>query len=491
MASSTSMPILCWLPDETFFSLCSRQHAALGFSDFERTSQLLFGEPRCGVHDLPGHLDAWAKRQPPTVRQDPIEKIVFGRTVLGFYRPFLTPERAQGTVWALQAASMRSLKFKLGLLTSRFRAEHPLKMCRTCISEDRARHGVAYWHQVHQWPGVWLCPHHGELLQVDTRREAAGMRYAWCLPSPEHLRCLVDEALLRTHSPPWAALDRMANMVQCITSLSPTTFLDPEMLVRAYRHSMLRHGLQSSSGRMNHVGMGRWISRALAPLAAVPELHTLAKSPEKAAQHFARVFHRPESACHPLRHIALMSALFEDWADFWQIYNGLIGDSEGRQPIRAVLKTPPKRGSGAMHSRYFELLAKGATPSSAAKLLGIEVATAQAWAAGAGLVIQRRPKKLKRQSRENLIKWLKNGMDKPLAAERSGVSVETVTRILRTEPGLGEQWHTARQRTAQRHARSSWLQAMKIHATSGRRAVRVHASAAYAWLYRNDKAWLL
>lgn len=68
------------------------------------------------------------------------------------------------------------------------------------------------------------------------------MRYAWCLPSPEHLRCLVDEALLRTHSPPWAALDRMANMVQCITSLSPTTFLDPEMLVRAYRHSMLRHG---------------------------------------------------------------------------------------------------------------------------------------------------------------------------------------------------------------------------------------------------------
>lgn len=491
-AFGLSVPSLGWLPGESFFSLCSRQHAVLGLSDAERTSHLLFGEPRGGVHDLPGHLDAWARRQPISSWKESIEKIVFDRTVLGFYRPFLTLERAQSAALELRAASMGSLKFKLGLLTSRFRAEHPLKACRTCISEDQASHSVAYWHQVHQWPGVWLCPHHGDVLQVDTQRAAAGMRYTWCLPSPNHLQHVVDETLLLSRTSPWAVLDRMANMVQSITSLGSTSFLFQETLVRAYRQGMLRQGLQSPGGRMDHEAIGRWFSQALAPLAAVPELHSLAKGPEEAAQQFTRVFHRPSNACHPLRHIAVMSALFEDWSDFWKAYEGSMKAPEpgSSSLVRDEPKVPLMHTSRAQRTQYLELLADGATPSRAAKLLGIEVATAQAWATRAGITINRRPKKLQHQSRHRLIQWLQGGMDKPTAAERSGVSIETVTRILRTEVGLSAQWHAARQKQAQTLARSSWLKALKEHGRAGRKAVRQHAPAAYAWLYRNDKEWL-
>jgi hypothetical protein len=42
------------------------------------------------------------------------------------------------------------------LLTSRFRAHHPLKACEYCFVEDVRDHGWAYWHpQVQVTPRVW------------------------------------------------------------------------------------------------------------------------------------------------------------------------------------------------------------------------------------------------------------------------------------------------------------------------------------------------
>lgn len=38
------------------------------------------------------------------------------------------------------------------------------KFCSTCRVLDRARYGIAYWHRVHQVPGIDLCPLHDEPL---------------------------------------------------------------------------------------------------------------------------------------------------------------------------------------------------------------------------------------------------------------------------------------------------------------------------------------
>ena len=59
-----------------------------------------------------------------------------------------------------------------------------------------------------------------------------------------------------------------------------------------------------------------------------------------------------------------------------------------------------------------------------------------------------------------------------------------------TEVGLHEAWAQARHTKAQEVARSVWLSAIADDRDLGVKGVRLHAPAAYAWLYRNDRDWL-
>jgi hypothetical protein len=58
------------------------------------------------------------------------------------------------------------------------------------------------------------------------------------------------------------------------------------------------------------------------------------------------------------------------------------------------------------------------------------------WAASAGISTQKRPSKIKPDMRTKMIKALRRGSDKSVAARICQVSIESVTRLLRTEVGL-------------------------------------------------------
>lgn len=157
-------PILAWLPDETLFSLVSRLNALWGANDAGRTAMLLFGSRHAGgQHDLPGHLGEFERRSQG--RLGSAADIALARTSLAFYRRFLSAQLEQGIVDEMCLGQAPHLKYRLGLLTSRFRAHHPLKACPACMEEGRERHGWAYWHVAHQHPGVWACLIHGEPLR--------------------------------------------------------------------------------------------------------------------------------------------------------------------------------------------------------------------------------------------------------------------------------------------------------------------------------------
>jgi hypothetical protein len=113
-----------------------------------------------------------------------------------------------------------------------------------------------------------------------------------------------------------------------------------------------------------------------------------------------------------------------------------------------------------------------------------------AWAAEAGIEIRRRPKTLKTLVRENLLRDLKSGMDKKAAAEKHGVSIQAITRLLQTEIGLHQSWSSARLERERTSARQKWLAAVAEVGALGTKIVRSLEPAAYAWLYRNDREWL-
>ncbi|MGB3071216.1 MAG: TniQ family protein [Ottowia sp.] len=148
----TRVPLLQWLPGETFYSLCSRHHRFSGHPISAYTTKALFGHSQAGnQHDLPSRLDSFVERV------DDAEPIARQRTLLRFYAPFHKPSVVEDAVASMRSTSVARFKYKLGILTSRFGAHHPLKACRACMASDNKNFGWATWHLDHQFPDVWVC----------------------------------------------------------------------------------------------------------------------------------------------------------------------------------------------------------------------------------------------------------------------------------------------------------------------------------------------
>lgn len=146
----------------------------------------MFGGRRTGTqHDLPSGLDAFALRTDGHLGS--AVEIARDRTMLRFYRAFLAQSEIDFAIWSMRGSSVAHLKYRLGLLTSRFRANHPLKACIACMQDDLSMHGWVYWHQVHQFPGVWICPIHALPLRTSRLKSTGVERFLWHLPAESQL----------------------------------------------------------------------------------------------------------------------------------------------------------------------------------------------------------------------------------------------------------------------------------------------------------------
>ena len=137
------------LPGETAYSWMSRFHALNGNRVSAHTSIALFGAARRGSqHDFPTHLAEFSRRS--NFAFGTAENWALERTILPYYLRPRAPHEARAALNLLVHGSSGMLKFRLGILTSSFRAHHPLKACPQCMAEQREQYGVAYWVLEHQ-----------------------------------------------------------------------------------------------------------------------------------------------------------------------------------------------------------------------------------------------------------------------------------------------------------------------------------------------------
>lgn len=469
-----STPVLTWLDDETLFSFVSRHHYFWGNSSSETTAMQFFGGDRAGCHhDLPNHLLEFGSRL--KLDAGALRKLCFERTVLKFYLPFLHEEVKDHAVASLCGHSVAHLKLRLGILTSRFRANHPLKACEHCMKED----GQPYWHLAHQFPGVWTCPRHGALLQVSTIKHNGLGRFQWCLPTPIHLSNPLREDLV----PGVDSLSALERLSQLIVQFADGGIkVDTCQLYLIYRRELARRGWLKGESSLNlSVMTGEFFSH-IKPLTAIPELSGLVPS-SSIPQQFARLFRPPRSGTHPLRHIVIIHWLFGSYEHFFREH--ACGDScEERRGAPAADLRDERR------SAAIKALESGESARVAAAKARVDVATVMAWAAAAGILLARRPKKLRGKVRERAMEMLRGGADKPVVAAKVEVSIGSITRLLFTEVGLHRAWQQARLERARVKARTSWSNALEQFGSLGMSVVRSSVPAAHAWLHRNDKQWL-
>ena len=480
------VPLLKWLPDETLFSLASRLHVLWGHPRAWQTSMLLYGAQRAGLHhDFPNALDAliWrTKGQLGTAGQ-----IARQRTLLHYYLPFIHASRIPEFVSSMCGGSVAHLKFRLGLLTSRFRANHPLKACAQCMRDDLAEHGWAYWHLQHQYPGVWICPKHAQPLSESTVKSTGVERFQWNLPSQESLRTPEYD----TRFPTIAALGSLGSLVcALVDSRAPEGWFDATRAQLAIRAQCAARGWLTSGGNLRLRAMSESYMHYCQRLRGPCELDSLPITLGGAQTQIGRLFRSMGGGTHPLRILLAVNWLYDGWEAFRVAYEVVPAVQETVLPESSVAGAGQSSDRDPRRSRLSALLRSGLSPTAAARMTGVGVDTALAWATQAGISVSRRPKTLNPPILARLIADLTEGMDKQTVAQRHGVSLQAVTRVLQTEVGLHAAWRHAMQRAAKANARSEWTTLLSDHAAMGPKLLRAMNPALYAWLYRNDRAWL-
>lgn len=485
-----SPAFLSWLPGETLFSLVSRHHCFSGHALSARTCKQFFGHERAGSqHDLPSRLFQFVARTKGCCGT--VEQVAMQHTLLAYYAAFVSPEEAENAIAAMAGDTVAHLKLRLGIVTSRFRANHPLKACEACMEEDRAAHGWAYWHLDHQYPGVWICPKHGRLLRESALKATGVERFQWHLPAQDSFFNWTSETDRAAQSELGALTSLSRQVLELASPISPRK-LDTGRLYEVYRAELLRRGWLTEGGNLRMAALAASYLEHVGHLRVVPEMDALPSTLDGAVTQLGRMLRPPRSGTHPLRHLVLINWLFGSADVFWAAYDRalhpstiLASGSHAREDALIGDASDPR------HRQLVDLLSvQEVSLRRAAKAVGVDVGTAMAWAAQAGLSTPRRPKKLVEEVRRKLIADLKMGVDKSTAAQDAGVSVGTITKLLLGEVGLHAAWCLAREQLARAAARSDWENLLRTHAELGVKLMRSLKPAAYAWLYRHDRAWL-
>lgn len=477
--------LIPWLEDETLFSWCSRYHQLTANSAAQATVAQLFGRAniRC-VDDFPTHISALAGRAGGSLGS--VEHLIQHRTILPFYLTFKSSEVGHAAVTALSGVGSSSLKYRLGLLTSGLGAAHPLKACAHCLSDDLLVHRTAYWRLPHQLPGVWVCPKHGIALQIQSRDLRPSRRFRWLLPSHIEMSSVPCVSNTAFDSPP-SLLIRMAECSLRAHAEPAARFADAGRIARAFRLQLSNRGWLTTGGSVKWKIFHDELCAFVKQSAAIPQF-ALSATPRLGQVQLARLL-AGRALTHTLRYLLWICFVFECWESFKAAFDAC--DEIPSDIAGTVTARRPGGDLSAKQVAAVEMLQSGQKSMTAiAAALGVCPSTVASWAAKAGITTARRPKKLKDDVYSQAQSLLEKGSDKQEVCACCGISVATVTRILRNVPGLQARWHSTRKEISRANARATWLLVAKSYKEAGTAARRALAPSVYAWLYRNDLIWL-
>ena len=147
-------------PDELLYSVCARYQERMMWGNQKMTLEDLFGSNTVvAVVDLPGHVDALISHLPAGHRYSS-DEIIDRHTLLPYFSPFLAASQLEGVRLAMRRGSGSGISGRAGIMASTVKTPQVLQYCPQCVEADRTAYGEAYWHRVHQLPGLTVCPHH-------------------------------------------------------------------------------------------------------------------------------------------------------------------------------------------------------------------------------------------------------------------------------------------------------------------------------------------
>jgi len=94
------------------------------------------------------------------------EYFINKNTILPLLKPFIPKNRGETVVNIMKNGSSggNNIYSEAGLAWTKFSTHKYLRYCAQCVKEDAEIYGEAYWHRLHQIPGIFVCPKHRTLI---------------------------------------------------------------------------------------------------------------------------------------------------------------------------------------------------------------------------------------------------------------------------------------------------------------------------------------
>jgi hypothetical protein len=477
----------CYVPelqqDELLYSFLARLIAYNALHDPRAYLQLLFGTRDVvpGV-DLPTRLTLLQEHLgvfSPCLSAD--ELIDVG-TLYPYHRPFLSTERHESVREILLSGGGKGLKTLMGRVANRFGANPPLRYCLSCTAEDIARNGMPYWHRSHQLPGVTCCIRHRSELVVHVFPEHSGDKRRLVLAPPrkniigEPVAC--DSAQLK-----FAILSK-----DLLDARLPVLSLEKRRHV--YVSAAMQLGFRSRGNRIDQDALATALRAYYGDFGTFSHRDRLLSSQKKPLRWLSTLLDKPARSSHPICHLLLIGFLFGSIDAFCQALRA--AEPMCCSPVDSQHQVFGGGRASEFRENHGALLRDTSISCRrAAHLLNVSVTTVVQQRRHLGVPIAERRKNLHPDRISAINMALMKGISPLSIAKQHRLSVSTVYRVRAMLPGLAETHAKSQHARELEMRRSEWTLAMARHRGCELRVVRGGATAAYAWLYRHDRAWLL
>lgn len=473
------------LPDELFYSWLARLAHLNAMGSPRECLMRIFGTNSIAPSvDLPTRLLAAQHQLKGCSPFKTLVELLEDGTLLPYHRPFLNPAAYSRVLEILVHGDGRGLKTLIGRVANRFGAHPPLRSCPACLTDSINRHGGLYWMRRHQLPGVTCCSVHGIPLQA-LSLEARTHRQRLVLPvmvcqSPGMVRASAGQM-------------RLAELSEELISASMPV-LDPHYRSVTYQTAATALGFAKRRGRVDFAKLASAVRCRFENFDGFEHQVRLLASETTPLSWLRPLIERPERSLHPICHLLLIEFLFGSAAAFGSAYADLVMRPSTVHAIPArpdIFKSTPTR-LPANHEAEFRDASMSCR--QVAVLTGHSVTTIVAWRRNHSIPIRERRKSLSPSKVKQVLQALDMDASLHSVAERAGVSLSSVYRILTEHPTARQSRHDqalAFQKTLRRRRWSASLHSCLDHEDGRVLATRAKAGADYAWLYRHDRAWLL
>jgi hypothetical protein len=316
-------------PDETIFSLLARAHCLGGYENATATSRIVFGDDRAAMlFDFPRRLTALSAHLPEPLANP--ARLASDATCLPFFTRFRDRSVMERAIQKMCGQSVAALKDDLGLRACSSGPLSAVKACLDCIVEDTTRLGAAYWHRVHQLPGVTMCTlHRVPLVQSAPVRQGKQPR----LFLPHEL--LWTRAHVQKHEA--GTGDRSLSLADLASSALRSELpggFSADALYHAYRHGLKASGFLSRGNRLRLASLQDYLDAYVSSLPTSVRLCRPELSRE--TQALVEILRARKGTFNTLPHLVLIDALFGSWSHFVAAYEWERAMCHDQDPIEGI-----------------------------------------------------------------------------------------------------------------------------------------------------------